>query len=71
MPTRERAATGQSRALAHIVRAATALPALVALWFARAGTRRKLAELDDRILRDIGLTRQDVDREAAKPFWRA
>lgn len=32
--------------------------------------RRHLSMLDDRLLRDIGLTRRDVDVEAAKPFWR-
>jgi uncharacterized protein YjiS (DUF1127 family) len=31
--------------------------------------RRALAELDDRLLLDIGLTRQQAEREAAKPFW--
>ncbi|UUP17959.1 DUF1127 domain-containing protein [Nitratireductor thuwali] len=32
--------------------------------------RLHLAELDDRLLADIGLTRCDVKRECAKPFWR-
>ncbi|MCR4266388.1 DUF1127 domain-containing protein [Nitratireductor sp. ZSWI3] len=31
--------------------------------------RRHLAELDDRLLADIGLARPDVERECAKPFW--
>ena len=31
--------------------------------------RRALADLDDRLLRDIGLTRRQAEREAAKPFW--
>jgi uncharacterized protein YjiS (DUF1127 family) len=31
--------------------------------------RRALARLDDRALRDIGLTRADVEAETAKPFW--
>lgn len=39
-------------------------------WRARAGQRRRLAELDDRMLRDIGLTRADVRMELEKPFWR-
>jgi uncharacterized protein YjiS (DUF1127 family) len=26
--------------------------------------------LDDRMLRDIGLARADVENEAGKPFWR-
>jgi len=35
----------------------------------RAAGRRALARLDDRLLRDIGLTRADADAEAGKPFW--
>lgn len=33
--------------------------------------RRDLSELDDHLLRDLGLTREDVRRECAKSFWRA
>jgi uncharacterized protein YjiS (DUF1127 family) len=40
-------------------------------WCARDRERRSLIGLDDRMLRDLGLTRTDVHREAAKPFWRA
>jgi len=36
----------------------------------RARQRRALARLNDFDLRDIGLTRQDVEDETAKPFWR-
>jgi uncharacterized protein YjiS (DUF1127 family) len=32
--------------------------------------RRELAAMDDRLLRDIGLTRYDVELELRKPFWR-
>ena len=32
--------------------------------------RHALLELDDRLLADIGLTREDALREARKPFWR-
>ncbi len=39
-------------------------------WQNRARGRRMLAELDDRLLSDIGLTRVDVWREVNKPFWR-
>lgn len=31
--------------------------------------RRDLLELTDRELRDIGLTRRQARREAARPFW--
>lgn len=41
------------------------------LWLHRHNSRRHLAELDDYMLKDIGMTRVDADREALKPFWRA
>ncbi len=43
--------------------------ALVARWAQRSAQRRHLRELDDHLLRDMGLTRADVEREASKPFW--
>ena len=39
-------------------------------WIERGRSRRALAELDDRLLRDIGVTRFDASHEVAKPFWR-
>jgi len=36
----------------------------------RTRTRRALAQLDDRMLRDIGLDKRQVARESQKPFWR-
>jgi uncharacterized protein YjiS (DUF1127 family) len=39
-------------------------------WRKRAASRRELANLDDRLLHDIGLTRTDAERELMKPFWR-
>jgi uncharacterized protein YjiS (DUF1127 family) len=32
--------------------------------------RFALARLDDRMLRDIGLTMADVEGEVSKPFWK-
>jgi uncharacterized protein YjiS (DUF1127 family) len=32
--------------------------------------RQDLRELDDHLLRDIGITRAQARREASKPFWR-
>jgi uncharacterized protein YjiS (DUF1127 family) len=37
---------------------------------ARARQRRHLVALSDHQLRDIGLTRSDVELEGRKPFWR-
>ena len=39
-------------------------------WRQRSRDRNQLASFDDRMLRDIGLTRGDVFREINKPFWR-
>jgi len=39
-------------------------------WHDRTVQRRTLVTLDDRTLRDLGLSRADVEREASKPFWR-
>lgn len=41
----------------------------LALASARYRQRRDLADLTDEQLRDVGLTRCDVERECAKPFW--
>ena len=49
---------------------ATTLVALFSRWLDRVRERRHLHALDDRMLRDIGLTRADVEFEAHKPFWR-
>jgi uncharacterized protein YjiS (DUF1127 family) len=39
-------------------------------WLERDCQRRALLKLDERMLRDIGLSRADVEQEAEKPFWR-
>jgi uncharacterized protein YjiS (DUF1127 family) len=39
-------------------------------WRERARTRRQLLTLDDRLLKDMGITRLDAQSEAEKPFWR-
>lgn len=36
---------------------------------ARWRQRRDLAELDDRLLRDVGITRDQARRESSRPFW--
>jgi uncharacterized protein YjiS (DUF1127 family) len=40
------------------------------LWRARHQERSQLLGLDERMLRDIGLSKVDVWHEANKPFWR-
>jgi len=44
---------------------------LLLVWQGRSRERQILAGLDSRMLKDIGLDRADVVREADKPFWRA
>ena len=39
-------------------------------WRRLARQRRALASLDDRALKDIGLSRSDIFVETVKPFWR-
>jgi uncharacterized protein YjiS (DUF1127 family) len=46
------------------------LVSLIGEWLRRIESRRELAGLGDRALRDIGITRVDAMREADKPFWR-
>jgi len=40
------------------------------LWYERSRQRRRLAQLDGRLLRDIGIDRVAAVKEASKPFWR-
>jgi len=49
---------------------ARAFAGVVSEWRRRSRDRAQLAMLDDRMLRDIGITRADVWRECNKPFWR-
>jgi len=44
---------------------------VVSMWQERAAGRYVLANLDDHLLQDIGLTREAVRRDLMKPFWRA
>lgn len=38
-------------------------------WHNTALQRRQLRGLSDRMLKDIGLSRADAEREARRPFW--
>jgi uncharacterized protein YjiS (DUF1127 family) len=55
--------------------AAAAAPwRLIGIWAERRSQRsalRNLLELDDHLLKDVGLTREQGFRQAGKPFWRA
>lgn len=43
----------------------------LALWQERAEQRADLAEMDERMLKDIGVSAADAWKETRKPFWRA
>ena len=43
---------------------------LVDAWTERRRSRADLAQLDARLLRDIGLTPSEASGEAAVPFWK-
>jgi uncharacterized protein YjiS (DUF1127 family) len=53
-----------------LIRAISGAGEALLTWQERARQRRALADLDDRMLDDIGLRRADVAQEAMKPFWR-
>jgi uncharacterized protein YjiS (DUF1127 family) len=42
---------------------------LLSIWLERARERRQLCALDDQMLKDIGLSRADVELETQKYFW--
>lgn len=42
----------------------------IATWYERWRQRQHLKDLDDHLLKDIGLSRAEAEGEAARPFWR-
>lgn len=43
---------------------------LLLTWLRRSQQRRQLGSLSDRMLKDIGVSRADVDYEVSRRFWR-
>ena len=67
LPTwRDWLATGARK----LVRDAAALFEAVAGYSERARERDALCTLDDRMIKDIGISRADIWLECSKPFWR-
>ena len=50
--------------------AGRSLRALAAIWRRRLGERALLAQMDEREIRDLGISTSDVMMEINKPFWR-
>jgi uncharacterized protein YjiS (DUF1127 family) len=48
----------------------TALNQIFNTWRRRSRERAELAHLDQRTIRDLGLSPGDIQFEANKPFWR-
>jgi uncharacterized protein YjiS (DUF1127 family) len=68
-----RAAAGDVRpapARLSAIGIAAAVLRILWIWSQRSRQRAELSSLDDRLLRDIGLSRYDAEWEARKPFWR-
>lgn len=41
----------------------------ITVWRQRSASRRELRELDEHVLRDVGISRSQADFEGNKPFW--
>ena len=54
-----------------IIRLPAALIETLLVWQERATERLALRRMDDHLLKDMGLSRADVEHEASIPFWRA
>ena len=61
---------GQRDATGALSDAGRRVVATLREWRRRTRARAELAALDDRTLKDIGLTRPDAEFLANKPFWR-
>jgi uncharacterized protein YjiS (DUF1127 family) len=64
-------ASGGLDTRAWVRRAVNRLLRTLTTWHERSRQRQRLAELDDHLLRDIGITRAQAQAEFDKPFWRA
>ncbi|WP_167730212.1 DUF1127 domain-containing protein [Terasakiella sp. SH-1] len=61
-----------AKAGVHMVRAdILQLMQIWRIWTKRAQQRRSLHTLSDETLKDVGLSRDQIQKEANKPFWTA
>jgi uncharacterized protein YjiS (DUF1127 family) len=68
LPLTGRVRRAETRHIA-LLRAIRRIVAAIRLWRGRARSQQQLRELDDRLLKDVGLRREDVGHEFPKPFW--
>lgn len=59
----------QSPRLPVLAAVAIAFAYLVTVWDTRRRSRNHLSQLDDHLLRDIGVTPHQALKEAKRPFW--
>jgi uncharacterized protein YjiS (DUF1127 family) len=53
----------------NVLRLCRGVGRAAAVWRSRARERQSLAQLDDNLLADIGITREARIAECSKPFW--
>ena len=63
------AAAKPVRALAKVRRFTVKCLKIIVVWQDRAEQRHALTELNERMLKDIGVSNADAYKEARKPFW--
>jgi uncharacterized protein YjiS (DUF1127 family) len=63
--------TRPSRSSSFVSAGAAKLWQTLLTWQRRAYDRNRLAEMDQRLLKDMGITRVDAWRETQTPFWTA
>ena len=71
-PGLPRAGSAPDRAVTRHIAPLTALrrfAAIIRMWRRRARSRQQLRELNDHLLKDIGLSREAACYDAAKLFW--
>ena len=69
LPVRRDGLSSARGVWSRIVDVIVAMFSCVHAWQERAMTRRHLASLNDHMLKDIGISRADVEYEIRKPFW--
>lgn len=60
----------QPRRTARLARLTASVVDTLRLWSERFNERRAFPVLDDRELRDLRITRWELEHELGKPFWR-